>query len=310
MIKRLFTVSAMIAIALSCQKESVRQTGTGIESVQIAVALPETLTRSISDGESADIVYWAGFDDAGTAVDGLNGSAPVNGRFAEFDVKLVKHYTYSFVFWAQDADSKAYDLSAFASQGKIGVSYEGSANDESRDAFYKQEDIMIQSSGETKNIVLSRPFAQINFLAADYKSVEDVDVHKSLKSTVSISGLPTVLNGLDGSVEGSGATVLVPAAVPTDPAYFIVNEVEYGWYSMNYILAAEEKNLNVVTAVFSHDKSEYPVEVEVSNVPYQRNHRTNIIGNFLTEMAEVKVIVMEGFDDPANNIDEEGNPIQ
>lgn len=299
-----------VFLASSCQKETA-EAGDEEVTVNFTVALPGSDTKAlISDGLSADIVYWAAFDENGGTIAGMNGSAEVKDKNASFDVVLVKHYTYKFVFWAQDSDCKAYDLATFGQDGKIKVSYQGDANDESRDAFYKQEDVMIRTSGEVKTITLYRPFAQINFLAADYKSVEDVDVHTSLKSTVSISGLPTVLNGLDGSVEGDGTTELTAAAVPTAPAYYTVNDVQYGWYSMNYILASDERDLSLVTATFTHDKSLLPVDVAVPNVPYERNHRTNIIGNFLTGIAEVKVIVMEGFEDPSYDIDEEGNPIQ
>ena len=99
------------------------------------------------------------------------------------------------------------------------------------------------------------------------------------------------------------------AAVPADPAYMTVRNETYGWYSMNYVLAGDEKKLNEVTASFTHGKSVTPIEVLVENVPYRRNHRTNIIGSFLTDFAEVKVVIMNGFDDPAYNVDEEGNPI-
>ena len=118
------------------------------------------------------------------------------------------------------------------------------------------------------------------------------------------------MNVRTGEVEGSASTKLEATAVPTDPAYYSVQGVQYGWYSMNYILAADAKKLNSVSATFTHDKSANPVVIEVQNVPYQRNHRTNIIGNFLTEIAEVTVVVLERFDDPAYNVDEEGNPIQ
>lgn len=303
----MYAIALIAFAASSCQKEP--GPNGRLTDVSISVAMPELESKVISDGESADIVYWAGFDENGNPVDGLNGIASVSGMHASFDVKLVKHYTYSFVFWAQDSDCKAYDLREFVEYGKVGVSYEGAANDESRDAFYKQEDITITSADEVKTIRLSRPFAQINFLAADYQSIEDVDLQSTLKSTVSIAGLPTVLNGLDGTVSGDASTYFTAAAVPTDPAYMTVKNEMYGWYSMNYVLAGDEKKLNEVTASFTHGKSVTPIEVLVENVPYRRNHRTNIIGSFLTDFAEVKVVIMNGFDDPAYNVDEEGNPI-
>lgn len=306
----LWTALAMLmtlAASVSCQKENHGIGGDVKVSVRFIVAAPaDAQTKAIADGQTVNFVYWAAFDENDAPVEGLNGKEPITGKTASFDVQLVKDYPYNFVFWAHYEDENgvqdAYDLSAFVSESKVQVSYEGAANDECRDAFHKREFIRITSAGQSRTIELTRPFAQINFLASDYQSVEEVDVHESLKSTISIEGLPTVLNILDGSVEGTGTTVLTAAAVPTDPAYFYVKGVKHGWYSMNYVLAADEKKLNTVTATFTHDKSANPVVLEVPNVPYQRNHRTNIIGNFLTEFASVNVIVVEGFDDPDYNI--------
>ena len=315
--KRFFWVAltAVVAMVVSCQKENNFLTGAGRTTVRLSVVAPsDAQTKTIADGRTVNCVYWAAFDENNNPVDGLAGKEIMSDKTATFDVQLVKDYPYNFVFWAQYENAygvqDAYDLAAFVSLAKVEVDYEGLANDEYRDAFCKQEIIKINSAGESRTVELRRPFAQINFLAADYKSVEEVEVHKSLKSTVAIDGLPTVLNLLDGSVEGSASTVLSATAVPTDPAYYTVHGAQYGWYSMNYVLAADQKRLNTVTATFTHDKSANPVVIPVENVPYQRNYRTNIIGNFLTEIAEVKVVVFEKFEEPDYDIDEKGDPIQ
>lgn len=303
--KRFFWIAltAVLALAVSCQKETPSLAGGNKTAVRLSVVAPsDGQTKAIADGSTVNCVYWAAFDQDNNPVEGLAGREVLSGKTASFDVQLVKDYPYNFVFWAHYEDDNgvqnAYDLTSFVSLAKVEVSYEGVANDEYRDAFHKQEIITITSAGESRTIELRRPFAQINFLAADYQSVEAVEVHKSLKSTVAIDGLPTVLNLLDGSVEGSASTVLTATAVPTDPAYFTVHGVQHGWYSMNYVLADSQKQINTVTATFTHDKSANPVVIEVKNVPYQRNYRTNIIGNFLTEIAEVKVVVLEEFDEP------------
>ena len=300
-----------VAMAVSCQKENREELGT----VRITVTSPDAAqTKVIADGKSVNWVYWAAFDENDKPVSDLNGKIPMTEKEASFDVDLVRDYPYHFVFWAQYEDvvngQPAYDLTSFFEDGKINVNYNGVANDEYRDAFYKQEVITIKGAGESRDIELTRPFAQINFLAADYLSVEEVEVHTSLKSTVGISGLPTVLNGLDGTVDKyEGVTAFAATAVPTDPAYYTVKKVKHGWYSMNYILASDEKKLNEVTATFTHDKSDKPVQVTVDNVPYQRNHRTNIIGNFLTEIAEVSVIIIEDFDKPDFPVMDDGTPV-
>lgn len=320
--RKFFVISilAALAMAMSCQKDSVLD-GDETAVVSFTIQTPDVIgVKSTSDGQKVNIVHWAAFDNNDQPIESLSGTAEVKGKEASFDVQLVKYYEYKFVFWAHKGDeygqNKAYNLGEFDAKGKVTVNYEGNANDDDRDAFYKMEKIMVENAGETKTIRLYRPFAQINFLAADYKSVEEVDVHLSLKSTITAESLPTVLNGLDGTIsEYTGATVLAATPVPTDPAYYNIKDAttgestQYGWYSMNYVLASEESSLNNVTATFTHDLSKKPIEISVDNVPYKRNHRTNIIGKFLTETALVSIIVVEKFDDPDYNINEKGEKI-
>lgn len=315
--KRLFEIVltglAAVSAVVSCQKEGTAHADADLVSVKLVVAAPgDAQTKSISDGRTVNWVYWAAFDENNEPVERLSGKKALSDKTASFDVQLVKDYPYNFVFWAQYENENeyesAYDLTSFTSQGVVTVKYEGVANDECRDAFYKQQIIKVTSAGETCNVYLTRPFAQINFLAADYKAVEEVGVDKSLKSTVTISGLPTVLNGLTGKVSGSGNTTLEASAVPAEK--YTIDNTAYGWYSMNYVLADDESKIQTMSATFTHDKSSNPVVVEAKNVPYKRNHRTNIIGNFLTEMAVVNVVVLEKFDDYDYNIDENGNPLK
>ena len=292
--------AAGLLTAASCQKEPVQGVIDGEKAtVTLSVSMPELATKAISDGLSADIVYWAAFDENGGELVGMNGTAAVTGGKASFDVTLVKHYKYKFVFWAQASNCTAYDITAFNSTGKVTVDYEGNANDESRDAFYRQAEVMIQAAGEVKTIELYRPFAQINFLAADYKAVEAVGLQSGMTSTVEISGLPTVLNGLDGTVENlTGETELAADDVPADPAYLTVNGEKYAWYSMNYVLAGVNKAITDVTGVFNHNSKKDGIKIPVANVPYQRNYRTNIIGNFFTDNVTINLIVVEEFYEP------------
>ncbi|MBR2065321.1 MAG: hypothetical protein IJ971_11560 [Bacteroidales bacterium] len=308
-------VAGLLAVA-SCQKEGVDGGIKGEETVvTFSVETPEPATKIISDGEKVNVVHWAAFDNSGLPVAGLNGTAAITGKKATFNVKLVKHYTYRFVFWAhkgdQDGQHPAYDLKEFNTKGEVVVDYDGYANDDDRDAFYTHETITVASSNEVKTVYLYRPFAQINFLAADYTSVEAVGLHKDLKSTIFIKrGLPTVLHGLSGMVSGDAGTTLEYSAVPADPAYYEIEDAAgtkttYGWYSMNYVLAADRKsegndNLEIY-GMFKHSKSDQAIEVLVYNVPYRRNYRTNIIGNFLTEQAVMNIEVVPGF------VDEDGD---
>lgn len=300
-------VTFLLSSLASCEKAGQDD----FIDVSFTVKVPSSVaTKAISDGSMANIVYWAAFDASGNPVSGMNGSTALNSnRSAVITESLVKHVYYNFVFWAHcgDASGKnaAYDLSAFNSEGKVTVNYKGDANDESRDAFYAHTPITIDDTPGSgrKTVPLYRPFAQINFLAKDYKVVEEAGVNASLTSKIEVTGLPTVLDGKDGTVSGSASTALNFKAIPTGTdAYFTIGNVRYGWYSMNYVLAAAGNNDNVtIVGKFKHDKSAKEISLTVNSVPYERNHRTNIIGNFFTEQAVLTIKVDPNFVDADND---------
>ena len=83
-----------------------------------------------------------------------------------------------------------------------------------------------------------------------------------------------------------------------DPAEkLVVKGDEYGYVSMNYVLAPEEaKELANVHASFSYNGKN--VDIDVPNVPFQRNYRTNIIGSFFTDQVTFTIVVDNEFNTP------------
>ena len=251
--------------------------------------------------EIADVLYWAAFDSEGTPV--LNGKTSAHAPGAFFYLPLKMKQPYSFAFWAQNSTCRAYCLDDFATEGKVSVSYEGKANDENRDAFFGFiHKVIITDANESVNVELRRPLAQLNFLANDYRSIEEISAHETLESSLTVSGLPSVLNCLDGTVEGSSAAAFTSAPI-IKGAYLNVEDEEqniqgtYAVYGMNYVLAGEEKELQDVEVTFRHALSEKPISVIINNMPYKRNWKTNVISDFFTETASIKVIVTNDFSD-------------
>ena len=248
-----------------------------------------------SESEDADILYWAVFDSDGTPVE--DGTTMTQEPGAFFNLTLSRNKAYKFAFWAQNSECTAYDRRKFASEGKVSVSYSGDANDESRDAFFGNlHDVIITEENESYYVELKRPLAQINFLAKDYLSVEDVSAHKTLRSDFTISCLPSVLNCLDGTTDGSAYVRFTSAPVIAD-AYVVKDSETYAVYAMNYVLASENKELRDVSVSFTHDLSDKPVTVTTHNMPFQRNWKTNVIGNFFIETASIDIVLMNGFND-------------
>ena len=294
--------AATMLIAGSCQKEKGLKDGDASE-VTFSIDLPVDLsTKAIGDGTTATELYYGVFNQKGEYIQSLAQTAalPVVGKTATLNLKLVRNYTYSIVFWAQ-APGAPYSFDP--ETGEVTVDYAGDANDETRDAFCKLHTFTVPDQATfDETVVLKRPFAQINFGASDFAQIDELGL--DMESTVVISGLADSYNILEGTISGDATTALELNTVPAqfDPAESLyVNGKEYGYVSMNYVLAPQEaKELANVHATFSYNGSS--VDLDVPNVPFQRNYRTNIIGTFFTDEVTFTIVVDEEFYQPDYNV--------
>lgn len=307
MMKKIFWIAAAAAgliAAASCQKEPVNGPEVeGEEAVAVlTISIPDEIaTKSYSDGKTATDLYYAVYDSQDQNKKFLFGTTePLkfeNGSLTkEVEIRLVKNYAYDIVFWAQ-APRAPYTFD-MAAQTITVDNYTTNANDENRDAFYQVVEGYKIVSTPTK-VDLYRPFAQINFGASDYDEVTALGL--TMASKVQISGLPNVLNVLDRTVDGAVNADFIKTDVPA--IYGEKLEVKgdkdtYGYVSMNYVLAPVAKGmLDNVTGRFYYNNDE--VVIPVTNVPYQRNFRTNIIGEFFTGPAHFIVEIIPIYDEPA-----------
>ena len=295
-------IFAAAALAVSCQKGDSTQEGAS--EVTFSVGVPAGVAvKSIGDGSSATELYYAVFDDEGKYLEGLAQEAPlvVEDKTAEITLKLVRNFTYTIVFWAQ-APGAPYTFDP--EEGVVTVDYSGDANDEKRDAFCKVHTFSVPDRATFEETVyLKRPFAQINFGAADLDYVTELGL--DMKSTVVIDGLADTYDILNGVVYGNASTQFALTTVPAqgNPAETLVVEgKEYGYVSMNYVLApsGEGSVLATVSATFEYNGAD--VQVNVPNVPYRMNHRTNIIGSFFTDQVKFTIVVDEAFLQPDYNL--------
>ena len=306
--KRIFYFAlAAVVCAVACQKvDQLEQIGAKSE-VAFQVALPGALgTKAISDGEKALVLYYATYTDEGKMIPSLSNTdegVVVSGKTATIRLQLVKDLNYDVVFWAQAQECAAFAFDWAGAQ--MTVSYDGLANDDYRDAFYAvRQDLKVTDGQLQETVTLYRPFAQINFGAADYQSVVDyydqASVDAGMQSALVSAQVPNTLDLLTEAVgnETASATFTL-ASIPNDPRLLVVSGAEYKYVSMNYVLAPkgnEPAMLSSITADFKYTDGNIARTVKVDNVPVLRNHRTNIIGNFFTEKLKVQLIVVEGFD--------------
>ena len=309
-----FVLAAVICVA-ACQKvDQIDQVGEKTE-VSFTVCLPQEIaTRAVSDGTKALRLYYATYTGGDNpkmiaSLSNVSEGVAVSRKTATITLKLVKDLDYDVVFWAQAPECSAFTFDWSAA--KMTVSYNGEANDDYRDAFYAvRQDLKVTDAALQETVTLYRPFAQINFGAADYQSVVDyydeTSVDAGMQSALVSAEVP---NTLDLLTEALGTETAAAdfrlSAIPNDPRLLEVNGVEYKYVSMNYVLAPKgtaPAMLSSITASFQYTAGNIDRTVEVKNVPYLRNHRTNIIGNFFTETAILNIEIDEKFNDPDYNI--------
>ncbi len=297
--KKILFLGAMAAMLLgtaSCSSDMEPAMG-GETPVSFSINLGDDIdSRTISDGTGANTLKFAVFEN-GEEIHGLAQTVPVADKKATVTTRLVKGHTYSFVFWAQNSACTAYDTENMAA---IKVNYKTvNCNDETRDAFYKKDSFTVTEAFE-KEEVLTRPFAQINFLASDAAGVVNVDQYQS---QVTVTGVPTTLNTLEG-------TVADPTDVTFDYATILPNKETltgyetYKYVAMNYVLAATDKEMKTEVALTVKDENGAEVNtVTVANCPVQRNYRTNIFGDLFTLQGKFNITIDPIYNTPDYEVD-------
>ena len=321
MMKRyLKTITAVVLAALTtaaCQKENFGDATPAGQEVDVTLDLlaPQIGTKSYGDGTTAKTVYVHVYQqDADGNLTYIKPAAKdaslktpsqsltLNGLKATYSTRLVTGQTYTFVFWAQ-ADKAPYTYDTNAKT--ITVNYASAkGNDESRDAFYNVLPNVKIDGAYTASVQLSRPFAQLNFGAADYEEAKAAGLTVT-KAMVKLTHAATSLNLLDGTTTGDKTVTFASAALPADPNDILkVGGKDYKYVAMDYVLVGKSaKTLSDVTLTLTATGTHSATpEFTYSNVPLQANYRTNIVGNLFTSPAEVQIEITPGFGTPDNDV--------
>lgn len=314
------TITAVVLAALTtaaCQKENFGDATPAGQEVDVTLDLlaPQIGTKSYGDGTTAKTVYVHVYqqDTHGNltyiqpAAEGASLKTPsqsltLNGLKATYSTRLVTGQTYTFVFWAQ-ADSAPYTYDAEAKT--ITVNYASAkGNDESRDAFYNVLPNVKIEGAYTASVQLARPFAQLNFGAADYEEAKAAGLTVT-KAMVTLTHAATSLNLLDGTTAGDKTVTFASAALPADPNDILkAGGKDYKYVAMDYVLVGKAaKTLSDVTLMLTATGTHSATpKFTYSNVPLQANYRTNIVGNLFTSPAEVQIEITPGFGTPDNDV--------
>jgi len=311
----MFAAAGML-LATSCSNDELDVVQSGNEAqVSFSLGLEGGIaTRAISDGESADVLMYAVFDEEGNRINTIQKVSRTGVTFPTTEnITLAKGQTYKVAFWAQDKDCEAYTVS---DDMKVTVNYANDKNkgnnDETRDAFFKTVEFTVTGSTSI-DVELKRPFAQINVgvTKADWDAAVASGITVA-QSSVVIKNAATELNLLDGTVSGETEVSYELANIPSEPAILQVDtdgdgiKEDYNWLSMSYILPSaaptgyEKAALENVAFVFASNGEPIEFNQGLNNVPVQRNWRTNIVGKILTGDITFNIVIDEEFEDDHN----------
>lgn len=292
-----FTIAAAALLMTSCNDEMDNGLKTGDEgTVTFTAQLPSEMgTRAFADGLTAKhlqyAVYEAGqstplpvFGDETTVV----GEAEMVNLKKSVTLKLTSGKSYDVIFWAADNSAKKpYTFDPLTQTVKIKYTNVYSNNDIC-DAFFKKETITV-SGNQNVDVKLTRPFAQVNIGTDDFDAATIAGLNLTQTQVKATAG--DILNLATGKMEGTEATrTFKMKAIPTadDGAFPVAG---YKYLLMAYIPISDTKE--TVDMTFGYNgKSSFR---SFTNVPLQRNYRTNIYGSLLTNSVDFNVVIEPAF---------------
>ncbi len=290
-----FTIAAAALLVTSCNDEMDKGLKTGDEgTVTFTAQLPSEMgTRAFADGLTAKhlqyAVYEAGqstplpvFGDETTVV----GEAEMNNLKQTVSLKLTTGKTYDVIFWADATTDSPYTFNP-ASQ-EVSVDYSKvNNNSDNCDAFFKKETITV-SGNQSVDVKLTRPFAQVNIGTDDFDAAKASGLE--VTQTEVVAKAFATLNLATGKVADEADRTFTMKAIPTASDGEFPVAGGYKYLSMDYLLVGADKA--TVDVAFNYGG---PQSRTFTNVPVQRNYRTNIYGSLLTNTTDFNVVIEPAF---------------
>ena len=325
---RFLAATALVAFAAACGQDGADPYNptSGDTDVTFSVAAPGGVaSRAVADGLKATELQWAiyltGDLEKADMAPVQQGTATFVNRETEVKVRLVAGKSYDIIFWAQDPDCTDYAIDWMTKKLSITYNDVEEGNNDDRDAFLWVERNLKVNGAIEKDIWLYRPFAQLN-VGISYADINVALQHKyelagtkvkaSTYTQFDFTAVGTDKDGnyLPGKPVGEMKEITFDWAAPvsknqtTDVEKLKLNDgSEYFWASFNYLLADTPASTTDVAIWFNYttDSKEEPIG-PFTWVPIERNHRTNIVGDLLTDPATFKVYIDNEFDEPAHEL--------
>lgn len=306
--KKLVSLLALPALlsVTSCTQEQLPKNEGGEVMTQVKLTLPDMKveSRAFSEtGQSFDnmrvylFVYYGDKLVDCKNLSSTNFASDSNGNYTcNIDVRLVTGNAYKLVAWA-DYGGDYYDVEYdVASGNKATVAYadKNTTTDEidiignsmKYDAFYGEQNVTLDNSGVI-NMTLTRPFGLVRVETRDWNENSLVNAglrpekyQTTLQAYAGLSlfdGTPMEESSIivKGDIENTGTSI---------------NELSY-----TYFFAPKDgvqDQLNFEAEYLKGDGTSV-CGYDFKNIPIQRNYITNVMGNILTKLGDVKMQITD-----------------
>ena len=309
---RLMLAVAAIASVVSCAKEAAIPAGEEVEVSFVANLAGAPGSRAIADGTTVDEVAYAIYESGSNIPTSLKGTLVLENKKATLNTRLVAGKIYDIAFFAYKKDDTNggplhYTIDWNEQTVTMNVTAETKANDETRDCFWHVATGIDVKKQDKYNFTLTRPLAQLNL------GVTPGDIEAARKAGFSVTDTQitvntyTQFNMFTGELtEQNPINVTFDRAdspIDSDNVLEIKDDTtKYKYLATTYLLVNAKETSTVKVTLWANDGNELNT-LEYSFVPFQRNYRTNILGELLTNPATFSIVVEEGFENDFNGPD-------
>lgn len=242
----------------------------------------ELNTRAIGDATGIDQLVVAVYEGNGTLSKTFSYSEDWNNVQQDgITLSLIEGRTYNIIFWAQDADNKAYSLT---DDGKISVNYEdyqngGFSKMEQLDAFYATATVTVgaQKVEDKGTIYLTRPLAQVNFADNTTKPIQGTH-----KAVVTFHKYPTSFDPFSGTVTMSESDMSFIFKDFPEEETLNINNSSYYYVASNYLFAPAEGTTSIEATLDLQQIDGTPINTfefrGEKSITLEKNKKTNVLG--------------------------------
>lgn len=240
-------------------------------------------SRAISDGTTVDKLLVAVYEGETSPVETYRTECVLSDALTEgVELRLLSGHSYKVLFWAFDEDNTAYTIS---DRGVITADYAGYLNGgfakmEQLDAFCAVSSVTV-SGNKAESIILTRPFAQLNF--ADNATQPVAGIHES---EITFDNIALSFNPFTGKSVGEEVEKTFTFTDFTDET-LESNGATYYYIATNYLFVPASGTVSATCRLKQADNGTVITEHALPSIAIAANKRTNVLGTLVQQPEDV-----------------------